>query len=176
MQFIFNWWVTLHSKILFVIVDRGVIVRWHLYTDLWPQVAMQFITMYSYEDIVTANIEGSSGSVWRISPPSRQELIKELTGSTGDMTLRLDWNFQRSVTRVILTSHASRGANTLTVLVCLCVSEGILGREERWKTLSTSTLSVWHERTRWERSWPNFCWVTALNLCKSTAANVRTHV
>lgn len=60
-------------------------------------VAMQFITMYSYEDIVTANIEGSSGSVWRISPPSRQELIKELTGSAGDMTLRLDWNFQRDL-------------------------------------------------------------------------------
>ncbi|KAI2662263.1 Piezo-type mechanosensitive ion channel component 1 [Labeo rohita] len=56
-----------------------------------------FITMYSYEDIVTANIEGSSGSVWRISPPSRQELIKELLGTTGDMTLRLDWNFQRDL-------------------------------------------------------------------------------
>ncbi len=66
-------------------------------TEMCPQVAMQFITMYSYEDIVTANIEGSSGSVWRISPPSRRELIKELLGSTGDMTLRLDWNFQRSV-------------------------------------------------------------------------------
>ncbi|XP_067308143.1 LOW QUALITY PROTEIN: piezo-type mechanosensitive ion channel component 1 [Pseudorasbora parva] len=60
-------------------------------------VAMQFITMYSYEDIVTANIEGSSGSVWQISPPSRHELIKELTGSTGDMTLRLDWVFQRDL-------------------------------------------------------------------------------
>uniref|UniRef100_A0A8D0DEP3 Piezo type mechanosensitive ion channel component 1 (Er blood group) n=1 Tax=Sander lucioperca TaxID=283035 RepID=A0A8D0DEP3_SANLU len=44
-------------------------------------VAMQFITLYSYEDIVTAMIEGSSGSVWRISPPSRQEVIKELLGT-----------------------------------------------------------------------------------------------
>uniref|UniRef100_A0A7N8XVG5 Piezo type mechanosensitive ion channel component 1 (Er blood group) n=1 Tax=Mastacembelus armatus TaxID=205130 RepID=A0A7N8XVG5_9TELE len=52
-------------------------------------VAMQFITLYSYEDIVTAMIEGSSGSVWRISPPSRQELIKELLGSPVDLTLRL---------------------------------------------------------------------------------------
>ncbi|KAI4888138.1 hypothetical protein NFI96_028501, partial [Prochilodus magdalenae] len=60
-------------------------------------VAMQFITLYSYEDIVTANIEGSSGSVWRISPPSRQELIKELLGSPSDMTLRLAWNFQRDL-------------------------------------------------------------------------------
>uniref|UniRef100_A0A4W6C7T2 Piezo type mechanosensitive ion channel component 1 (Er blood group) n=1 Tax=Lates calcarifer TaxID=8187 RepID=A0A4W6C7T2_LATCA len=52
-------------------------------------VAMQFITLYSYEDIVTAMIEGSSGSVWRISPPSRQEVIKELLGSPVDLTLRL---------------------------------------------------------------------------------------
>ncbi|KAM4591055.1 piezo-type mechanosensitive ion channel component 1 isoform 2-T2 [Odontesthes bonariensis] len=60
-------------------------------------VAMQFITLYSYEDIVTAMIEGSSGSVWRISPPSRQELIKELLGSPVDLTLRLAWNFQRDL-------------------------------------------------------------------------------
>ncbi|XP_046696500.1 piezo-type mechanosensitive ion channel component 1 isoform X2 [Silurus meridionalis] len=60
-------------------------------------VAMQFITLYSYEDIVTANIEGSSGSVWRISPPSRQELIKELLNSPADITLRLAWNFQRDL-------------------------------------------------------------------------------
>lgn len=57
---------------------------------------MQFITLYSYEDIVTAMIEGSSGSVWRISPPSRQEVVKELLGSPMDLTLRLAWTFQRS--------------------------------------------------------------------------------
>ncbi|KAM9848176.1 piezo-type mechanosensitive ion channel component 1 [Aulostomus maculatus] len=60
-------------------------------------VAMQFITLYGYEDIVTAMIEGSSGSVWRISPPSRQEVIKELLGSPVDLTLRLAWNFQRDL-------------------------------------------------------------------------------
>ncbi|XP_028278415.1 piezo-type mechanosensitive ion channel component 1 isoform X2 [Parambassis ranga] len=60
-------------------------------------VAMQFITLYSYEDIVMAMIEGSSGSVWRISPPSRQELIKELLGSSADVTLRLAWTFQRDL-------------------------------------------------------------------------------
>uniref|UniRef100_A0A673C536 Piezo-type mechanosensitive ion channel component 1 n=1 Tax=Sphaeramia orbicularis TaxID=375764 RepID=A0A673C536_9TELE len=60
-------------------------------------VAMQFITLYSYEDIVTAMIEGSSGSVWRISPPSRQEVIKELLGSPVDLTLRLAWMFQRDL-------------------------------------------------------------------------------
>ncbi|KAM7384994.1 hypothetical protein PAMP_001097 [Pampus punctatissimus] len=60
-------------------------------------VAMQFITLYSYDDIVTAKIEGSSGSVWRISPPSRQEVIKELLESPVDLTLRLAWNFQRDL-------------------------------------------------------------------------------
>ncbi|XP_034538347.1 piezo-type mechanosensitive ion channel component 1 [Notolabrus celidotus] len=60
-------------------------------------VAMQFISLYSYEDIVTAKIEGSSGSVWRISPPSRDEVIKELLESRVDLTLRLAWNFQRDL-------------------------------------------------------------------------------
>ncbi|XP_060896547.1 piezo-type mechanosensitive ion channel component 1 isoform X3 [Labrus mixtus] len=60
-------------------------------------VAMQFITLYSYEDIVTAMIEGSSGSVWRISPPSRHEVIKELLESPVDLTLRLAWIFQRDL-------------------------------------------------------------------------------
>ncbi|KAF5895558.1 piezo-type mechanosensitive ion channel component 1 [Clarias magur] len=60
-------------------------------------VAMQFITLYSYEDIVTARVDGSSGSVWRISPPSRQEVIKELLNGSADITLRLAWNFQRDL-------------------------------------------------------------------------------
>uniref|UniRef100_A0A8C8CBQ5 Piezo-type mechanosensitive ion channel component n=1 Tax=Oncorhynchus tshawytscha TaxID=74940 RepID=A0A8C8CBQ5_ONCTS len=52
-----------------------------LTTNFYDNRAMQFITLYSYEDIVTAKIEGSSGSVWRISPPSRQEVVKELLGN-----------------------------------------------------------------------------------------------
>ncbi|XP_029305438.1 piezo-type mechanosensitive ion channel component 1 isoform X2 [Cottoperca gobio] len=70
-------------------------------------VAMQFITLYSYEDIVTAMIEGSSGSVWRISPPSRQEVIKELLGSPVDLTLRLAWNFQRDLGKGGTVEHTS---------------------------------------------------------------------
>ncbi|XP_030581310.1 piezo-type mechanosensitive ion channel component 1 isoform X2 [Archocentrus centrarchus] len=68
-------------------------------------VAMQFITLYSYEDIVTAMIEGSSGSVWRISPPSRQEVIKDLLGPV-DLTLRLAWNFQRDLGKGGTVEHA----------------------------------------------------------------------
>ncbi|XP_070696812.1 piezo-type mechanosensitive ion channel component 1 [Pempheris klunzingeri] len=73
--------------------------KYDLLTEMFGDnaVAMQFITLYSYDDIVTAMIEGSSGSIWRISPPSRQEVIKELLGSPVDLTLRLAWNFQRDL-------------------------------------------------------------------------------
>ncbi|XP_075795990.1 piezo-type mechanosensitive ion channel component 1 isoform X2 [Pelodiscus sinensis] len=60
-------------------------------------VAMQFITLYGYEDIVTARIEGSSGSLWSISPPSREQLRRELLNGSSDITLRFTWNFQRDL-------------------------------------------------------------------------------
>lgn len=56
---------------------------------------MQFITLYGYEDIVTARIEGSSGSLWSISPPSREQMRRELQNGSSDITLRLTWTFQR---------------------------------------------------------------------------------
>ncbi|KFP72525.1 Piezo-type mechanosensitive ion channel component 1, partial [Acanthisitta chloris] len=59
------------------------------------QVAMQFISLYDYEDIVTAHIEGSSGSLWSISPPSREQMRRELQNGSSDITLRFTWNFQR---------------------------------------------------------------------------------
>uniref|UniRef100_A0A8C3IFK1 Piezo type mechanosensitive ion channel component 1 (Er blood group) n=1 Tax=Chrysemys picta bellii TaxID=8478 RepID=A0A8C3IFK1_CHRPI len=58
-------------------------------------VAMQFITLYGYEDIVRAQIEGSSGSLWSISPPSREQMRGELLKGLSDITLRLTWTFQR---------------------------------------------------------------------------------
>ncbi|PKU33348.1 piezo-type mechanosensitive ion channel component 1 [Limosa lapponica baueri] len=61
------------------------------------EVAMQFITLYGYEDIVTARIEGSSGSLWSISPPSREQMQRELQNGTSDITLRLTWTFQRDL-------------------------------------------------------------------------------
>ncbi|XP_006888832.1 PREDICTED: piezo-type mechanosensitive ion channel component 1 [Elephantulus edwardii] len=61
--------------------------------------AMQFISQYSPEDIVTAQIEGSSGALWRISPPSRAQMKRELYNGTSDITLRLTWNFQRDLAK-----------------------------------------------------------------------------
>lgn len=56
---------------------------------------MQFITLYGYEDIVTARIEGSSGALWSISPPSREQMRRELQNGSSDITIRLTWTFQR---------------------------------------------------------------------------------
>ncbi|XP_036780134.2 piezo-type mechanosensitive ion channel component 1 isoform X4 [Manis pentadactyla] len=61
--------------------------------------AMQFISQYSPEDIVTAQIEGSSGALWRISPPSRAQMKRELDNGTAAITLRFTWNFQRDLAK-----------------------------------------------------------------------------
>ncbi|XP_045438554.1 piezo-type mechanosensitive ion channel component 1 isoform X4 [Pipistrellus kuhlii] len=61
--------------------------------------AMQFISQYSPEDIVTAQIEGSSGALWRISPPSRAQMKRELYNGTADITVRFTWNFQRDLAK-----------------------------------------------------------------------------
>ncbi|MBV96540.1 Piezo-type mechanosensitive ion channel component 1, partial [Eschrichtius robustus] len=61
--------------------------------------AMQFISQYGPEDIVTAQIEGSSGALWRISPPSRAQMKRELYNGTADITLRFTWNFQRDLAK-----------------------------------------------------------------------------
>ncbi|XP_051485656.1 piezo-type mechanosensitive ion channel component 1 isoform X2 [Apus apus] len=60
-------------------------------------VAMQFITLYGYEDIVTARIEGSSGALWSISPPSREQMQRELLNGSSDITLRFTWTLQRDL-------------------------------------------------------------------------------
>uniref|UniRef100_UPI00398E3A9B piezo-type mechanosensitive ion channel component 1 isoform X2 n=1 Tax=Pristiophorus japonicus TaxID=55135 RepID=UPI00398E3A9B len=69
--------------------------------------AMQFITLYGYEDVMTAHIEGSSGSLWSVSPPSRQAMINELNSNESVMTLRLMWTFQRDLNVGGIHEHTS---------------------------------------------------------------------
>lgn len=69
--------------------------------------AMQFISQYSPEDIVTASIEGSSGALWRISPPSRAQMKRELDNGTADITLRFTWNFQRDLAKGGLVEYTN---------------------------------------------------------------------
>ncbi|XP_023778441.1 piezo-type mechanosensitive ion channel component 1-like [Cyanistes caeruleus] len=61
--------------------------------------AMQFISLYGEEDIVTARIEGSSGSLWGISPPSRKQMWEELKNGSSAITLHLTWSFQRDLSK-----------------------------------------------------------------------------
>ncbi|XP_071423247.1 piezo-type mechanosensitive ion channel component 1 isoform X3 [Pithys albifrons albifrons] len=68
--------------------------------------AMQFISLYGYEDIVTARIEGSSGSLWSISPPSREQLRRELLNGTSEITLHFTWSFQRDLSKGGTAEHS----------------------------------------------------------------------
>ncbi|XP_013907037.1 PREDICTED: piezo-type mechanosensitive ion channel component 2, partial [Thamnophis sirtalis] len=59
--------------------------------------ALQFLENYAIEDITVAQLEGSSNSLWTISPPSRKNMIKELKADNPDFSLVISWNIQRNI-------------------------------------------------------------------------------
>lgn len=59
--------------------------------------ALQFLENYAIEDITVAQLEGSSNSLWTISPPSRKNMIKELKADDPDFSLVISWNIQRYI-------------------------------------------------------------------------------
>lgn len=113
---------------------------------------MQFISQYSPEDIVTAQIEGSSGALWRISPPSRAQMKRELYNGTADITLRFTWNFQRYV-------GAWRGLGGVCPSVghAAPLPAGTWPREALWSTPTRSTPWTWPPTVLSGGSWPA-CW------------------
>lgn len=58
------------------------------------QSALQFLEAYSHEDITVAELQGSSNSLWTISPPSRQYLSQVL--HLDHFPLTVSWTIQRS--------------------------------------------------------------------------------
>lgn len=54
---------------------------------------MQFLEAYSHEDVTVAELQGSSNSLWTISPPSRQYLGQVL--SLDHFPLTVSWTIQR---------------------------------------------------------------------------------
>ena len=58
------------------------------------QNALQFFEAYTKEDVTVAELEGSSNSLWTISPPSRQYLSLVL-GQDEDFPLTISWTIQR---------------------------------------------------------------------------------
>ncbi|XP_049559602.1 piezo-type mechanosensitive ion channel component 1 isoform X3 [Orcinus orca] len=117
--------------------------------------AMQFISQYSPEDIVTAQIEGSSGALWRISPPSRAQMKRELYNGTADITLRFTWNFQRCVPGQERPGWRGGGARPWGVTPRAVV--GTWPRAARWSTPTRSTPWAWPPTAPPGGSWPA-CW------------------
>ncbi|CAL8292374.1 unnamed protein product [Lota lota] len=58
--------------------------------------ALQFFEAYTKEDVTVAELEGSSNSLWTISPPSRQYLSQVL-GQDEDFPLTISWTIQRNL-------------------------------------------------------------------------------
>ncbi|XP_056869498.1 piezo-type mechanosensitive ion channel component 2-like isoform X1 [Takifugu flavidus] len=58
--------------------------------------ALQFLEAYSHEDVTVAELQGSSNSLWTISPPSRQYLSQVL--NLDQFPLTMSWTIQRNLT------------------------------------------------------------------------------
>uniref|UniRef100_A0AAY4BJ86 Piezo-type mechanosensitive ion channel component n=1 Tax=Denticeps clupeoides TaxID=299321 RepID=A0AAY4BJ86_9TELE len=61
-----------------------------------PQSAMQFLEAYTKEDITVAELEGSSNSLWTISPPSRKNLM-EVLSKDAPFLVTMSWTIQRNL-------------------------------------------------------------------------------
>ena len=59
-----------------------------------PQRSMQFLEAYTKEDIAVAELEGSSNSLWTISPPSRKNLMDVLS-KDAPFPVTMSWSIQR---------------------------------------------------------------------------------
>ncbi|XP_028816356.1 piezo-type mechanosensitive ion channel component 2 isoform X2 [Denticeps clupeoides] len=58
--------------------------------------AMQFLEAYTKEDITVAELEGSSNSLWTISPPSRKNLM-EVLSKDAPFLVTMSWTIQRNL-------------------------------------------------------------------------------
>ncbi|XP_028289056.1 piezo-type mechanosensitive ion channel component 2-like [Parambassis ranga] len=63
--------------------------------DCVSQSALQFLEAYSHEDVTVAELQGSSNSLWTISPPSRHYLSQVL--NLDHFPLTLSWTIQRNL-------------------------------------------------------------------------------
>ncbi|XP_028832958.1 piezo-type mechanosensitive ion channel component 2 isoform X2 [Denticeps clupeoides] len=59
--------------------------------------AMQFLEAYTFEDVTIAKLEGSSNSLWTISPPSRDSLKNMLDNHDQSFTITFSWSIQRNL-------------------------------------------------------------------------------
>ncbi|XP_061661347.1 piezo-type mechanosensitive ion channel component 2-like isoform X2 [Syngnathoides biaculeatus] len=71
--------------------DFRAFIRSYSYTPA----ALQFLEAYSHEDVTVAELQGSSNSLWTISPPSRRYLSQVL--NLDHFPLTLSWTVQRNL-------------------------------------------------------------------------------
>ncbi|XP_077592655.1 piezo-type mechanosensitive ion channel component 2-like isoform X2 [Stigmatopora nigra] len=71
--------------------DFGAFVASYSYTPS----ALQFLEAYTHEDVTVAELQGSSNSLWTISPPSRRYLSQVL--DLDHFPLTLSWTVQRNL-------------------------------------------------------------------------------
>uniref|UniRef100_A0A671MFR1 Piezo-type mechanosensitive ion channel component 2-like n=1 Tax=Sinocyclocheilus anshuiensis TaxID=1608454 RepID=A0A671MFR1_9TELE len=58
--------------------------------------ALQFLEAYTAEDVTVAELEGSSNSLWTISPPSRKNLM-EVLSKEDQFPVTMSWSIQRNL-------------------------------------------------------------------------------
>ncbi|KAJ8279582.1 hypothetical protein COCON_G00066480 [Conger conger] len=58
--------------------------------------ALQFLEAYTFQDVTIAELDGSSNSLWTISPPSRKNLMKVLK-SEEQFPVTVTWSIQRNL-------------------------------------------------------------------------------
>ncbi|XP_034147363.1 piezo-type mechanosensitive ion channel component 2 isoform X2 [Esox lucius] len=68
--------------------------------------ALQWLESYVPEDLTIAELEGSSNSLWTISPPSRENIIKMLE-SKDLFPITVSWSIQRNLTLGAKTEFAT---------------------------------------------------------------------
>ncbi|KAM4727569.1 piezo-type mechanosensitive ion channel component 2 isoform 2-T2 [Anableps anableps] len=81
-------------------------------------IAMQWLGKYFAEDLIIAELKGSSNSLWTISPPSRLNLIKMLESKEKDedqdFPITVSWTVQRNLSLGAKAEMAS-GKNVITL-------------------------------------------------------------
>ncbi|XP_038146759.1 piezo-type mechanosensitive ion channel component 2 [Cyprinodon tularosa] len=82
--------------------------------DSKSNMALEWLETYIKDDLVIAQLKGSSNSLWTISPPSRQNLIDMLGANDKAFQITVAWSVQRNLSLGAKAETAS-GKNVLTL-------------------------------------------------------------
>lgn len=138
--------------------------------DCISQSALQFLEAYSHEDVTVAELQGSSNSLWTISPPSRQYLSQVL--NLDHFPLTVSWTVQRSALVVIAVLTAVVALTVVAVLTVAAVVKnlkpffltGTWVWGQRWSLHQVNMWLTWTMRLVW--SWSSYWMEPGHFLCE----------